>query len=182
MWTGQRNAAGQFVKKSTTQSYREIHARWRNKAKLTPEGRATMMVNKARTRATEKGYACTITKEWVADKIRKGVCEKTGIKFVLDGGNKHKHSPSLDQIVPGAGYTETNTRVVVWIFNQARNAFSDEELLDFAFLLVKKHFDSINLDDDDLNTPSSGAVAEDDNSDYWNSGDLVAVVGGSCSL
>jgi hypothetical protein len=135
-----------------------------------------MMVNKARTRAKEKGLPCTLTKEWVAHKIRKGVCEKTGIRFVLNGGNKHKHSPSLDQIIPGAGYTPENIRVTVWIFNQARNEFSDQELLDFAFLLVKKHFDSINLDDDDL-TPSSGAVASDDNEDYWNHAPLTMTAG-----
>jgi hypothetical protein len=173
MWKGSRNAAGQFVKQnSQKQTYREIHQRWRNKAKLTPEGRAIIMLFKARQRAKAKGYAVTITKEWVAERVRRGVCAYTGIRFVLDGGTAHKYAPSLDQITPGGGYTPENTRVVVWMFNQARSNYSDQELLDFAFLLVKKHFDSITFDDDydDLDTVT---VASDDNDEYWNQASQV---------
>jgi hypothetical protein len=183
MWTGQRNAAGRFLKKDRTLSDWEKHQRWLNKAKLTPEGRARQLLWRANRVSKEKGWTCDLDLNWIATRIAKGVCEKTGVKFVIDGGMKHKFAPSLDRIDCSRGYEKDNVRVVIWQFNQCRMSYSDAELLEFAFILVRKHFtEAVGLDDDDdLDTPGTGAVASDDNDDYWNSADLVAVAGGvSC--
>ena len=53
----------------------------------------------------------------------------TGIEFDLSFGKAHARpfGPSLDQIKPGAGYTEENTQVVVWIYNAAKTNGEHED-------------------------------------------------------
>lgn len=182
MWKG-RNAAGQFVKQETKLTNNERHIRWRNKAKLTPLGRARLLLWRANRVCKAKGWVCDLDVNWIADRIAKGTCERTGVNFVLNGGNRHKYAPSLDRIDCSRGYTKDNVRVVIWQFNECRMAYSDAELLEFAFILVRKHFtETVGLDDDNPSSPASAATGDfgdDDNDAYWLSADLVAVAGGS---
>jgi hypothetical protein len=47
-------------------------------------------------------------------------------------------SPSLDRIDPKIGYTLENTRVVVWIYNTAKNVFHDEDVMLMAQALINQ--------------------------------------------
>lgn len=67
--------------------------------------------------------------------IERGVCSRTGVPFVL-GERLHPNTPSLDQIEPGAGYTEENTQVVTHQYNCAKQQGTDEDVLNFACQLV----------------------------------------------
>lgn len=103
----------------------------------TPHGRAQGLVSAARTRSVDRVLPITITAEWVEERINRGVCEVTGIRFDLgaDGrgtGFRKAFGPSLDQRIPGIGYTKENTQVVVWSYNAAKGTGSHEEVLALA--------------------------------------------------
>lgn len=58
---------------------------------------------------------CEVTASWIADKIRDGRCEVTGLPFSLDRlphFRVNPLAPSLDQVRAGSGYTFHNTRLV----------------------------------------------------------------------
>jgi hypothetical protein len=131
-----RTQKGTFAPQSHKLSEKEKHKRYVERAKATPEGRATLLLNKCRQRAREKKFSFGLTKEWVAEKIKTGRCEVSGIPFVLNGGNKHKYAPSLDRADSSKGYTVDNVRVVVWMFNQAKSTYSDDEMFVFCTLYV----------------------------------------------
>lgn len=101
----------------------------RNRA--TPAGRAAHLLHNARKRGE-----CTISREWLVQKLEAGVCEITGIPFEYPPSGTGPRAPSLDQLVPGAGYTPENTRVVIWMYNAAKNIFTDADVLAMARALT----------------------------------------------
>lgn len=81
--------------------------------------RARTLTSGAQQRAKNVGNEFNLTKEWVEQKLRDGKCEITGIDFFIKPYSSkseykrvHPHSPSLDQIDPGKGYTLDNVQVV----------------------------------------------------------------------
>ena len=86
--------------------------------------RASQLISAARKR----NVVCTLELQTIADKIKAGVCEITGLKFILSEKKASPWSPSLDRINGAEGYTPENTRVVVWLYNCAKNEFTDEDV------------------------------------------------------
>lgn len=107
---------------------------WRQQARLTPAYRAGRLVAGAKQRTT-----CTLTMEWVRDKIAAGYCEVTGIPFDLEGHGApaRSFSPSLDRINPDEGYTPENTQVVAWIYNRAKGVQDHQDVLTLARALCR---------------------------------------------
>lgn len=69
-----------------------------------------------------------MTLDAIEEAIAGGRCEATGIEFQLNpwpDGGPNPFAPSLDQIIPGRGYTPENTRVVCWFFNRAAGLWDD---------------------------------------------------------
>jgi hypothetical protein len=82
-----------------------------------------------------------LTKEWVEDRLKLGVCEVSGVPFNMASTGKkgvRKFAPSLDRQNPKLGYTKENTRVVVWIYNLWKSTYSDDEVIDFAEILLRR--------------------------------------------
>jgi hypothetical protein len=108
------------------------------------ERRAGRLVAACRCRSRRYGVEFDLTKGWVAERLRAGVCEVTGLPFdisILPPREKRKSrtpafAPSLDRIERGGGYTQENTRVVVFIYNVARSDFEDQELIALAKALL----------------------------------------------
>lgn len=106
---------------------------------------AFKMFHGSKSRATKKGIIFDITKDWILEKLQSGCCEVSGLPFnfsteYIKGrkGFSDPFAPSLDQIKPAAGYTKENCRVVVWIYNAAKGAFSDEDVFKLAHSLCNK--------------------------------------------
>lgn len=94
----------------------------------TLKGRANVLLQSAKGRAKVTEQPITIDSDWIAGRLEAGVCEVTGIPFVLTPGSPR--APSLDKRVPSDGYTPENTRLVLWFYNRAKGAASEEEALE----------------------------------------------------
>lgn len=108
----------------------------------TPHDRAYRLWNDARQRARRSDLPFEITLDWLKAKIDAGTCEVTGINFDTalgpGSGRGNPFGPSLDQKVPGAGYTPDNTRVVCWMFNLAKGTNTDADVMKLAKALVQR--------------------------------------------
>jgi hypothetical protein len=114
---------------------RTVQREWRKKVRADPSFRASRLLADARQRKPEN---CTITLDWVRDRIARGYCEVTGIKFDCEGGGApaRPYAPSLDRTDSSQPYTQENTKVVVWIYNRAKGVHSHEDVLNMAKALV----------------------------------------------
>lgn len=104
---------------------------------------AIMMVRGAAERAVSKGVPFSISPEWAVERLKPGKCEVTGIPFDfnregLAPGVMNPFAPSLDRKTPKLGYTEENTRIVIWLYNAAKGGWTDENVLRMAEALVAR--------------------------------------------
>lgn len=104
-----------------------------------PENRADRIYRACRARAEKKGIEFALTVEWIAERIRAGVCEATGLPIRLDGVGRGPWSPSVDRVDSTKGYTPDNCQVTVWAFNAAKSDFTMDDLMAVARALVARH-------------------------------------------
>lgn len=99
---------------------------------------ASYLLRKARDRASLKGLEFDLTKEWIEERLPKG-CAVTGLPFEYAIGTAKRHnpwSPSVDRIDNDKGYVMSNCRLVVWMYNVAKSAWKDEDVMKMAKALV----------------------------------------------
>lgn len=105
----------------------------RKKYIKTHNGRALRLLASCRRRAKLSGSLMTLSKEWVLDKLEKGVCDVTGLLFSYEPSEKHTRNafaPSVDRIDPqNTNYTEDNCRVVLWAVNNTFAEYGEEIML-----------------------------------------------------
>lgn len=102
-------------------------------------GRARTLLNNAR-KSPAGQKECTVTLEHILKGISIGICPITGMKFDMNKSNNKKKnplSPSIDRIDCSKGYTNENTRIVVWWYNMAKSELSDSEMLEMCKSVVK---------------------------------------------
>lgn len=93
----------------------------------------------AKNRAKKKGTPFDLTPAWATARWD-GCCEVTGLPFALGLSKRSPFSPSIDQIVPNAGYTQTNSRFVLWAINSFKHEGTDQDILEIAAALLRKNF------------------------------------------
>lgn len=116
---------------------REALLDYGRKWNATLKGRAKKLVRAAAARAKATGVPYSLDWEWLYEKLLNGRCEATGMDLVIQIGLA-AYSPSLDRFVPELGYTKSNTRVVIYIFNTAKNEFTDDHVIAMARALLDK--------------------------------------------
>ena len=98
--------------------------------KMTPLGRAKVLLGHARRRAEARGGVCTVTAEQVASAIESGHCQLSGLAFDLSPPSstfRNPYSPSIDRIDPtNPSYTPENTRIVLTWINVALSDYGLE--------------------------------------------------------
>ena len=93
------------------------------------QGRAKALVDSARKRAKEYSRDFDIDFSFIKEKLERGVCEATGIAFVLEAD--HPYAPSIDRVDSALGYTASNTKVVVHMYNMCKNNWTAEQTRKF---------------------------------------------------
>jgi hypothetical protein len=104
-----------------------------------PSGRTTHLLNGAAKRAKKKNWPMTIDKKRIQGIIEKGVCELTGLPFILaqDQPTYHNpYAPSLDRIDSGLGYLDSNVRVVLAAVNRSLGAEGEATMLPILKAMV----------------------------------------------
>lgn len=104
----------------------------KNRPRLKHNALAHAMYQRARRKK------CTLTKEWIRQKLLAGVCEATGIRFSFSDKPWDPFQPSLDRKNLKKGYTKDNVQVVVLIHNMARGQWGDKALITYVKALIKK--------------------------------------------
>lgn len=100
----------------------------------------------------------TIDKQWILERLERGVCEATG--DILTMSSKQSNSPSLDRIDPSnPNYTPDNCRITTWQFNNMKGAFTDEE-----FIRVAEALKNVRQKQSTI-TPDHGARESQNNSE-----------------
>lgn len=155
-WKGKKKYSAKYHRKRRVRRLKDDPTKQRaSEAKqfadfyLTTKGRAVHMLNNARARAKKYKVSCDLTREWIQAKLEKGVCEVTGIPLVIamNGGKGHvdnPFSPSLDRVKQHSGYLKENVRLVCWIYNRARGAFTDEAFNQMLEAFIQKRKDKLN--------------------------------------
>lgn len=119
--------------KQRYQRKREEYLKRHDATLRTPRGRLYQLFWAAKDRAAKKNLPFEISMDWLVElyESQNGKCALTGISFDL-GRNKsgengfRPFSPSLDQKIPGRGYTNENTRLICTSMNLALNRFGED--------------------------------------------------------
>lgn len=104
--------------------------------RLNAVGRAYHMLYNCKKRSEKLGLDFNLTKEWLIEKLNKGVCEITNERFDFGLPNTpcyyNPYAPSVDKIDPKKGYTKENCRIVLIAVNFGMNEWGLETYLKIA--------------------------------------------------
>lgn len=102
-------------------------------------GRSALILRTISRRAKEKGLDCTIPVSWITERLTKGTCEVSGLRFDISAHRKgcpQFYSPSVDRIDITQGYTPSNCRMVLDGYNRAKGVATDTDVLTLAKALL----------------------------------------------
>lgn len=91
----------------------------------------------ARGRAAAAGLPFDLTCPWYEAELLKG-CAVTGLPLEKNG-SKSPWTAHVDRIIPKAGYTKVNCRLVCATYNLAKKHWTDGDVLRMALALVNRH-------------------------------------------
>jgi hypothetical protein len=139
-----RSLAKEYSERPATIAKRRAAARtptYREKKKLARRERVKLLpwiaiLSQARVRSTRKKIPYELSSAWAKARWT-GRCELTNEPFRYSAGRSNPYSPSIDRIDSSKGYTESNSRFILWSLNQFRGRHSDLEMFDVARLLLK---------------------------------------------
>lgn len=99
------------------------------------------MLTWIRSRAGKMHCEFDLTHEWIAQRLEVGICEVSGIRFELSkpaGLRFHAWAPSIDRVDSSKGYTQSNCRAVVWIYNMAKSEWGDDVVETLALAISSR--------------------------------------------
>jgi hypothetical protein len=105
-----------------------------------PEHRASRILLSSKKTAKRKNIPFSLQPSDIVDALRRGVCEATGMPLsmtTLDRNDPWR--PSIDRIIPSNGYVPGNVRIVVWMYNAAKQQYCDSDVIAMARAIVGKH-------------------------------------------
>lgn len=118
--------------------YDERRKRYRSKTKV----RAKELLAMAKFASKKKNVPFDLDYEWIFERLDRGTCEMTQIKFDLEPfpeGRQNPYTASLDRIVPERGYVKSNVRMILWALNAAFNSYGENVYADIARVFLDKN-------------------------------------------
>ena len=107
--------------------------------------RAQRLYGNATSRAKSMGWPKPdFDTNWIYEKIKKGYCEVTGIKFDLISEvrssvhAKNPWVPSIDRTDSSKPYLKDNVKIVIFMYNVCKSEFSHEDVIKFCKALNNK--------------------------------------------
>lgn len=104
--------------------------------------RIRRLLHTSKRSAKIKDFEHSLDKQWCLTKLN-GMCEATGLPFDLSIEGIYKKmnpfAPSIDRLDNNLGYTEDNCQMVVWIYNNSKNNFTDKDLYIMCKAFIKKY-------------------------------------------
>jgi len=144
-----RNAYYRKKYKENPSSFKNRHNKWEDKNKeyrlnYHKEYRKNnqencikiRLLSSARRRSESKKIEYNLDREWLEEKLKSGVCVKTGLSFIYEGNSPY--TPSIDRIDSTKGYTKDNCQIVCKIYNFAKNIWDDSDVENMARGLLKE--------------------------------------------
>ena len=123
--------------KENPEKHKRIQKETRLRRRSTARGRAMDLLRGARKRSKMLGMECSLSLDRIERVLADGVCEVTGIPFeVTTNGRKSPWSATLDKTKNDSGYTDQNTKVVVWAYNVAKQTWDPSVVLRVAKALL----------------------------------------------
>ena len=118
---------------SKTKRGKQVHKKSRAKHYQSVHGRAVVLRHAANQRDE-----CSLSVEWVEQRILAG-CALSGLPFDLSVPKQQSpYAPSIDKINPTEGYTEANSRLILWSLNAFKGSNTDADMLRIASALLTK--------------------------------------------
>jgi hypothetical protein len=119
----------------------------------------TILLNAAKRRAKLHGAKCTLTQEWIREKLLQG-CAISKRPFNFAGGfgaSLNPHAPSIDRIDnKNREYTPENCQIICFALNIAKGPHSDNDLLPLMEAFVVHLRESVAKSGTDLSVGASG--------------------------
>lgn len=121
---------------------------------------AASMLSRSKFQASKSNVYFGLDLKWFKSELAKGKCAATGISFVLPSyqpgarGKRGPWTPSVDRIDNSKGYTRSNSRLVVWIYNLAKNSYDEADVHKMCAAFV--HRSKLNTDN---GAPTQRALA-----------------------
>jgi hypothetical protein len=112
-----------------------------NVYKSSISGKSTRLYSSCKRRVKLSGGNLTITKEWIEERLVKGICEVTHLPFNFSGRGeftRQPYAPSIDRKDPkNPNYTLENSRVVLWAVNNTMAEYGMNIMLPILKAIVE---------------------------------------------
>lgn len=119
---------------------------YREKIKHRPQVWASHVVSDSRKRAKTAGIPHDLlTSDILARIPSDGLCPVLGIPLEFGRTQRGPGTPSLDQFIPGAGYTKENIRVISWRANELKRDVIDPDELQNVVNYIRNDHAPISL-------------------------------------
>ena len=99
----------------------------------------------AKQRSKKRGIPFDLDVTWLVDQVKRQNyrCKRSGMPLQLTcpdtGTTGNAFAPSLDRRDNSLGYTKDNVDVVCYMYNTAKNRFTDEDLYDFCKSFIEEY-------------------------------------------
>lgn len=108
----------------------------------------SIITSGCKNRARRKGIPCDIDADFMRRMLEAqgGKCAGTGMELKPTAGRGHggkdPYTVSIDRKDPSKGYTRDNVQLVCVIYNEAKNMYNHQDVLNMARAIVKREDES----------------------------------------